>query len=156
MIEIDIEERRNRAVAYFMEGYNCSQSVFMTYTDFVGVDIELAKKLSAPFGGGMGRMGEVCGACSSMFLIAGIKYPFVNPNNHEAKIKTYEIVQHLANQFKQEFGTIICAELLNIEQMFQDSTPSDSNSKFYAERPCARFVAKATEIIGREIMTKTT
>lgn len=156
MIEIDVEERRNRAVAYFLEGYNCAQSVFITYHDFVGIDIELAKKISAPLGAGMGRMREVCGACSSMFLIAGVKYPSVTPNNDEAKTKIYETVQHLANQFKQQFGTIICAELLDIERVPQAPKPSDRNAKYYAERPCARFVAEAAEIIGREIMSKST
>jgi C_GCAxxG_C_C family probable redox protein len=152
-MDINIEERRNRAVAYFMEGYNCAQSVFMTYNDFVGIDIELAKKLSAPFGAGMGRMREVCGACSSMFLIAGVKYPSVNPNNDEAKTKIYETVQLLANQIKQEFWYYnLCRIALILSEFLKAPKPSDRNAKYYSDRPCARFVAEAAEIIGREII----
>jgi len=153
MIEINIEERKERAVAYFNEGYNCAQSVFMAYSDLYDIDMELAKKLSASFGGGMGRLREVCGTCSGMFMILGLHYPATDPTNQESKTANYAAVQRTAQTFKDIFGTIICAELLKIKKRPITSSPSDRNAEYYAKRPCARFVAEAAEILGKEIQS---
>jgi len=153
MVEINIEERKERAVAYFNEGYNCAQSVFMAYSDLYDIDMELAKKLSASFGGGMGRLREVCGTCSGMFMILGLHYPATDPTNQEFKTANYAAVQRTAQTFKDIFGTIICAELLKIKKLPITSSPSDRNAEYYAKRPCARFVAEAAEILGKEIQS---
>lgn len=151
MKEINIEERKAKALAYFQEGYNCAQSVFMAYSDFYDIDIELAKKLSCSFGGGMGRLREVCGACSGMFMILGLQYPSTDPADKYAKTKNYAAVQRTAQAFKDKYGTIICADLLEIKRAPQEPTPSDRNAEYYAKRPCARFVVDAAEIVGIEI-----
>ncbi len=151
-MEINIEERKEKAVALFKEGYNCSQSVFLAYADVFSVDEELAKKFSAPFGGGMGRLREVCGAVSGMFMLMGFRYPHTNPNDKPSKTETYKAVQRTATAFKDKFGTLICADLLAIRRAPQDPTPSDRNAEYYAKRPCARFVAEAAGIVGEELL----
>lgn len=150
-MKINIEERRNRAVAYYIEGYNCAQAVFMAYSDIYNIDIDLAKKLSASFGAGMGQLREVCGACSAMFMIMGLEKPFLSPDDREAKKTNYTAVQQTAQAFKNKFGTINCADLLKIKYIPQDSTSTDPNAEYFIKRPCARFVAQAAEIIGREL-----
>ncbi len=152
-IHINIAERVERAVAYFNEGYNCAQSVFLAYADVYLIDEEFAKKLSAPFGGGVGRMREMCGATTAMFMLMGLKYPVNNPNDREAKTINYDAVQRLAKEFKDSFGTINCGELLRLPVPEKDNpTPSERTAEYYAKRPCARFVAKAAEIVGKELM----
>jgi len=154
MIEFDIEERRNRAVDYFKEGYNCAQSVTMAYCDLFGLDIEMAKKLSAPFGGGMGRLREMCGAASGMFLLVGLKYPVTDPEDKASKHENYAAVQRTAKAFKDHFGSYICADLLQLKRAPQDPSPSDRNAEYYLKRPCARCVAVAAEVIGNELLQK--
>lgn len=151
-MQIDVEQRSEQAVAYFKEGYNCAQSVFMAYADIYEIELEMAKKMSASFGAGMGRMREVCGAASGMFMLMGFKYPSVNPLDKDAKRDNYAAVQRCGAAFKADFGTLICADLLKIKREAQDPNPSDRNAEYYAKRPCARFVARAAEIVGRELI----
>src|SRR5690554_6681098 len=115
-MNIDIEERKEKALDYFKAGYNCSQSVALAYADIFDLDIELVKKLTSSFGGGMGRLREVCGAVSGMFFILGMKYPSTDPLIKEDKTKNYQAVQKTAQEFKNIFGSIICADLLNIKR----------------------------------------
>ena len=96
MEKTEIEKRSEQAVAYFKQGYNCAQSVYMAYADVFGMDKDLAARIIAPLGGGMGRLREVCGAVSGMFLVAGLKHPADNPADHEAKTRNYAAVQRLA------------------------------------------------------------
>ena len=150
-MEINIEERKEKAVAYFNEGYNCAQSVFLAYSDLYDLNEEFAKKISAPFGAGMGRLREVCGAVSAMFMVLGFKYPATDPAEKATKAANYAAVQRTAAVFKEKFGSIVCADLLQIKRSPQEPTPSDRNAEYYAKRPCARFVAEAAEIVGKEL-----
>ena len=75
MEDFDIEARAEQAVRNFESGYNCAQSVFLAYADLFGLERELAQKMSVSFGGGMGRMREVCGTVSAMAMLAGFRYP---------------------------------------------------------------------------------
>ena len=104
-----MESRKEQAVALFREGYNCSQSVFVTYADLFGMDKETALKVSASFGAGIGRMREVCGAACGMFMVAGMLTGQTEGADQAAKKHNYEVVQLLAEEFKKENGgTYIC------------------------------------------------
>ena len=135
----------------FKEGYNCSQSVFCAYADLFDVEPELAKRLTSSFGGGMGRLREVCGTMSGSFLLLGLCYPASDPADKTAKTENYASVQRVADTFKARFGSIICRELLDVKRQKESPVPSDRNAEYYAKRPCARFVAEAAEIVGREM-----
>lgn len=132
---------------YFLSGYNCAQSVFLTYASRYGFDKETALKLSSSFGGGMGRMREVCGAVSAMFMIAGLEKGYIENNNDEIKAQHYKRIQDLANKFKEKHGTIICRELLGLD-IDDKPIPSKRTSKYYSERPCEQFIADACNIIN--------
>lgn len=93
MKSFDIEERVNQAVHNFESGYNCAQSVFLAYSDVFELDLELAKKMSVSFGGGVGRMREVCGTVNAMAMLAGFKYPVFDPLDQEARARNYGMVQ---------------------------------------------------------------
>jgi len=152
MKDIDVKARTGQAVEYFKQGYNCAQSVAMAYADIYSVDQETVKMLSAPFGGGMGRLREVCGAVTGAFLILGMAYPATDPGDKAAKAANYAAVQRTALQFKDKMGSYICADLLKIGRHPQEPSPEDRNSEYYAKRPCAYCVAVAAEILGKELL----
>ncbi len=101
-----MESRAQKAGELFMEGCNCAQAVFVTYADLYGFDSATAMRIAASFGAGMGRMREVCGAVSGMLLVAGMETGAIKGCDQEGKRRNYEVVQHLAARFKDEFGSI--------------------------------------------------
>lgn len=141
----------NKAVENFKLGYNCAQSVFLAFAEDLGFDSDTALKLSSSFGGGMGRLREVCGTVSSMFAIAGLKEGYTSPNDDEKKALHYERIQNLANIFKEKYGTIICRELLELPEGSDSPVPSKRTEEYYQTRPCEAFVRHAAEIIETEI-----
>ena len=141
-----------KAANNFKSGYNCAQSVFLAFAEDFGLDKETALKLSSSFGGGMGRLREVCGAVSSMFAIAGLKNGYTAPDNDEIKAKHYELIQYLAEKFKSKYGTIICRDLLELPEGADSPIPSKRTDEYYKTRPCEAFVRYAAEIIEREIL----
>ena len=131
--------KQEEAEKLFLEGYNCAQSVAGAF--------ETAMKLSSSFGGGMGRMREVCGAVSGMAFVAGVLYGYDDPKDDIAKKEHYERVQYLASEFKKETGSIICRELLGIEGKDHAATPSKRTQEYYKKRPCVKMVGLAAGIL---------
>ena len=150
-MKVNPQERAEQAREYFTSGYNCAQSVFRAYRDITGIDEVLAATISAPFGGGMGRLREVCGAVSGMTMVAGFIAPNSQPNDNENKKNCYATVQALAEEFRAENGSIICRELLGLAQQKDDPTPSPRTGEYYKRRPCAEYVAIAARILGEKI-----
>ena len=146
-----MENRVDKAEKLFREGYNCAQAVVGAFCDLYNVDMELALRMSSSFGAGIGRMREVCGAATGMFMILGWLYPYENVEDKEAKKVNYAAVQRCAAQFKERMGSYICAELLKIKREPQIPVPSDRTDAYYNLRPCTRAVAVACEIVAKEI-----
>ena len=137
-----------RAGELFLAGYNCSQSVVVAFCDLTGLSEEFSAKLSSSFGGGMGRMREVCGAVSGMLTVAGLLYGYGAPDD-AAKKAHYTLVQALAGQFRDEHGSIICREILKNPP--SDPNPTPRTAEFYKTRPCARMVMTAARILDEYI-----
>ena len=115
MKQINIEERIEKARRLFKEGgYNCCQAVVLAYNDIFGIDDTLAASLSSGFGGGMGRMREVCGSVSGMVFLSGLIKPADDPTDKSARSGNYALVQEVAGEFKALNGSIICKELLGL------------------------------------------
>ena len=150
-IEINPTSRGERAALYFKEGYNCAQSVFMAYADVFGLEPRQASVIASSFGGGMGRLREVCGTCSGMFMVASMAIPADDPTDKAAKAANYAMVQDLASEFKRENGTIICRELLGLDHKQDCPTPSDRTPEYYKKRPCGELVRLSAEIVGRRL-----
>ena len=157
MTNQDIEQRAQRAVELFKQGFNCSQSVFAACADLYGItDESLALRLAASFGGGIGRMRMVCGAANGMFMLAGLHNGSATPHDNEGKMKNYAFVQQLAGDFKAKYGSLICAELLGLASKGQsqmtndklplDARPEDRTPRYYEKRPCVEMVAEAVRI----------
>lgn len=156
-IIIDIEERVSRARNYFTSGYNCAQAVAMAFDDVMEMDGNAVARIAAPFGGGMGRMREVCGAVSGMTLIAGSICPSVDPKNMDERKANYALVQHFAAEFRKENGDIVCRRLLGLEESVERSEgamPSERTAEYYRKRPCVEYVATAARIVATHLATK--
>lgn len=145
------ENHAEKACQYFADGRNCAQAVFASFCDVTGINEELALKMSSSFGGGMGRMREVCGACSGMFMAAGILYGYSSPDNDEEKAEHYRRIQYLAGKFKEKYNTINCAELLAELKVNKNPVPEKRTEEYYKSRPCIRFVEAAAEILDEYI-----
>lgn len=147
----DPEKYKKMALDYFKQGYNCSQAVFMAYAANYGITPENAAALATSFGGGMGRLREVCGAVSGMFLVLGLEYPYTNIKDKASKNLNYKVVQKTANEFKSKMGSIICADLLKQKREPESHISADRTDEYYASRPCERCVMLAAEIVAKEI-----
>lgn len=138
-----------RAMELFKQGYNCSQAVVGAFGDMLELDFETLMMLSSSFGGGMGRLREVCGAVSGMLMVAGLLKGYSDPTDHCAKTEHYKLVQELAKHFKEKNGSIICRELLDLAQMQDNPVPEIRTEEYYKKRPCALLVGDAAEILDK-------
>lgn len=144
--------RTKQAVETFYEGYNCAQSVFATYADCFGMDREMAFRMSSAMGAGVGRMREVCGAVSSMAMLAGLKEGNTDPQDEEAKERIYARVRQMSERFRKENGSIICKELLGITEVEESAKPQPRTREYYESRPCPHLIACAARIIEEELL----
>ena len=137
------------AAELFLKGYNCAQAVAVAYCDVTGLTPDFSARMASSFGGGMGRLREVCGAVSGMFMVAGLLYGYTTTDDDVAKKAHYALVQELAAQFKAEAGSIVCREILKNPP--SDPNPTPRTQEFYKVRPCARMVILACQILDRYI-----
>lgn len=137
--------RADQAVDLFKEGYNCAQAVAMAFCEELGMKPDAVARMASSFGGGMGRMREVCGAVSGMLLVAGILYGYDSCDDDAVKKEHYALVQQLAGQFREKMGSIVCRELLKNPP--SDPAPTPRTAEFYQKRPCARMVYLAANIM---------
>lgn len=158
-MKIDIEERVEKARRLFKEeGYNCCQAVVLAYNDIFGIDDNAAAAMSSGFGGGMGRMREVCGSVSGMVMLAGLIAPAVDPSIKVDRTRNYALVQEMAGRFKEMNGSIVCKELLGLVPIGSTQTapsespePSDRTAEYYKKRPCEELVGISARIVGEKI-----
>jgi len=143
-----MEDYSKQAEENFFKGYNCAQSVFLVYAKDFGFDDKTALMLSSSFGGGMGRLREVCGAVTAMFAVAGLKYGYTENNNNIKKAELYGLIQQMAKKFQGRHGSIICRELLNIQNEEISGIPAVRNEEYYKSRPCNEFIKTACKILA--------
>ena len=141
-----MKDRVEKAVELFKSGYNCSQSVVAAFADMYGFTQEQALRMSASFGGGIGRMRQTCGAACGMFLLAGLEKGAVDGKDREGKAANYALVQQLAEEFRKRNGSMICAELLGLKKPEGSSMPEARTELYYAKRPCANMVEEEAAI----------
>ena len=138
----------------FREGYNCAQSVLIAFGDLTGLEKETAAKLASSFGGGIGRMREVCGAVSGAAMALGLVKGYADPTDPEAKKAHYHLVQEFARRFREKNGSIICRELLSGVSVQQGSDPEARTAEYYKKRPCPELVRQAAEILDEMLQSR--
>ena len=137
------------AAELFINGYNCAQAITVAFSDVTGLSPEFSAAMASSFGGGMGRLREVCGAVSGMLMVAGILYGYDRPVDDVQKKAHYALVQDLAGQFRENAGSIVCREILKNPP--SDPTPTPRDEAFYKVRPCTRMVMLAADILEQYI-----
>lgn len=142
-----MENHVDNAKSLFLAGHNCAQSVFAAYHEPLGMDQEAALRMMSSFGGGMGRLREVCGVLSGVFAAIGILYGYSDPDDPDGKARHYQLVQDLAKRFRDEFGSITCRDLLQLEEEISDPTPEPRTESYYQKRPCAEYVCFGARLL---------
>ena len=141
--------RSEKAIEYFKKGYNCSQAVVLAFCDVLNISEEYAAVISSGFGGGMGRLREVCGAVSGMVLVANMLYAKPDPTDRKNQ---YSIVQELAGEYKKFNGSIVCRELLGLSNNEAITpVPERRTNEYYKKRPCPELIGMAAEILENYI-----
>lgn len=137
--------KKEYAENLFKSGYNCSQSVAVAFAEEAGLDKELVSRLTIGFGGGVGRMREVCGAVSGMAFVISALY-------NEDKGNIYKRIQEVANEFRRENGSVVCRELLGLSIKGADSpAPEPRTDTYYKKRPCVELVGMSADILEKYI-----
>ena len=138
-----------KAQELFLEGYNCAQAVACAFSDLTGLDEKALARCASSFGGGMGRLREVCGTMSGALIVLGILCGYDDPKDQPAKIAHYHLVQDFARRFREKNGTIICRELLKDVKVLPGDQPEPRTKAFYASRPCLRLIGEAAGIVDQ-------
>ena len=136
-----------KAEELFLAGYSCSQAVLCAFEDVTGLDPAVAARIASSFGGGMGRLREVCGTVSGALLALGIACGYSDPSDREGKKLHYRRVQEFARRFREKNGSIICRELLQGVAVVPGDEPEVRTAEYYARRPCPGLAANAAEIL---------
>ena len=139
----------------FMQGYNCAQAVLLAFCDDLGFDEQTALMLASPFGGGIGRMREVCGTVTGMYMALGLARGYSDSKDNADKKRVYTEVQQLAERFKEDNGSIICRDLLGMRAKAKDNpTPSERTEKYFAARPCPELCRYAADLLDEYLKNK--
>ena len=148
------KSRGDRARELFREGYNCSQAVTLAFAEELearGISREMAAGLASSFGGGLGRLREVCGCVSGMALVCGALEGYTDPKAAVEKQDHYKKIQELVTTFKNENGSYICRELLAGINTDTNPVPEARTESYYKKRPCAELAACAADILERHL-----
>lgn len=146
--------RADRAEELFRQGYNCSQTVFATFADVVGMSVDEAAQLASPFGAGFGKLREVCGAVSGMVMVLGKLEGYSDPTDSKSKSELYHLVQDMCAQFEKENGTIICRDLLGLKPGEDLAEPAVRDEEYYRSRPCIGACRAAATILENYLSKK--
>ena len=141
------KNKGDRAYENFLKGYNCTQAVTVAFAEELGLDEQTAARLSCGFGGGMGRMREVCGTFSAIVMVLSQLYGYSDPKDTVAKTDLYEKIRALADKFKADNGSIICRELLGLEKAEESAAPEPRTAEYYKKRPCPELCRYAATIL---------
>ncbi len=142
-----LKKRIDLAGELFASGFNCAQSVVAAFADLYGIDRDTALKMSAPFGGGIGRMRETCGSACGIFMLTGFENGQTDPANRLGKGENYKLVQELAAEFRRRNGSCVCRELLGLNKETPLSPlPEARTTEYYKKRPCPEIVREAATI----------
>ena len=138
------------AVSLFEKEFSCSQSVLAAFGDRFGVEREIALRIAAGFGGGMGRMAQTCGAVTGAFMLIGLKYGAIDAKDRQAKEKAQAVVREFANRFISRNGFLLCRELLGCDISIPEGYQLAKEKKLFAT-VCPRYVRDAAEIVDEMI-----
>ncbi len=149
-----MENRADKAKEYFMSGCNCAQAVLLAFADKYNLDNDTALRISASFGGGMGRSREVCGALSGALMVTGLETATLDLTDTQAKAANYQAAREVMEAFRTANGSIYCRELLGLSKQEESPVPSARTEAYYKKRPCPEIVWEAAHILEEKFAEK--
>ena len=154
----NITKRAEAARQNFLLGYGCAQAVLLAYADLTGIDEKTLARLGSSFGGGMGRLREVCGAVSGAFAVLGFLCGYDDPTDKEGKSRHYADIRELARRIteKSGCGSIVCREILASRSIPNEAggEAEARTPEYYHKRPCSELVYVAAEALGEMLTEK--
>lgn len=149
MTRIDPEKAGKNALENFHQGFNCAQSLALAFQPYTELDRDMLLKLSSPFGGGMGRLREICGAFSGSLMILGLLLGYDTPETGEKKAELYSAVQAFAAWCQEKNGSIVCHELLGLQHGPQTPVPEKRTEEYYRKRPCGEIIGNTATLLAK-------
>ena len=143
--------RKNDAINNFYEGYNCCQAVVLAFKDLLPIDEKTLLEMSSSFGGGISRLRETCGAVSGMAIVLGLLYGYSDPKSQEKKTNHYARVQEVILKFEEKNHSLVCRELLKLQDRHSAPIPTVRTKDFYNSRPCVKLIGDATDLLEEYI-----
>jgi len=140
--------KNQQAQSFFLDGYLCSQSILMTFAPHFGLEPDTAAKIAAPFGGGVARRGDTCGAVNGAFMVLGLRYGHISAEDQDSKEETYRGVKEFIAQFQERNGSIRCNELLDCDISTPQGLQSAQDAQLFTTR-CPKLVGDAVEILDQ-------
>ena len=150
-MNVIVEDRAQKAHELFNSGYNCAQAFAAAFADVLEMDEEYIAQLVSGFGGGFGRMREVCGAVSGGVFVLNALFGSFSATDNDAKANHYSLIQELLKAFEKECGSYICRELLNLEVKNESPTPELRTEQYYIKRPCGELCEISARITANII-----
>lgn len=141
----------DEAYRLFCSGYNCAQSVAGAFADELGLPLETVARMVSGFGGGFGRLREVCGCVSGMTFVYSALRGYGIPGDIQVKTDVYAGVQALAQEFRRRNGSLICRELLGLEEAEGTPRPAERTPEYYQKRPCAELARCAARLLEEQL-----
>jgi C_GCAxxG_C_C family probable redox protein len=141
-----MKNRISKAVSLFQSNHRCSQSVLSVFSESMGLAEETALKIACPFGGGLSRLGEICGAVSGAAMVIGLKYGRVNPEDEEALEQTDALVCDFVNRFRSRHSSILCRDLIECDIDTPETHQKAKDSGVF-ETVCTQLVKDAVMIL---------
>ena len=142
-----MSEKGKKAQNTFENGFNCCQAVLVTFAPELGLDSTSALRLASSFGGGVGGRGELCGAVTGAFLVLGLKYGRVSPEDSDSKAKNYNTMNEFEQKFLEKFGSTNCSELIGCDMSCMETVQKMREQGVLASK-CPNFVREAADIVN--------
>lgn len=133
----------------FAQGYSCSQSVILAFAEELGMGREVAARVSAGFGGGMGRTGRTCGAVSGALMAIGLMHGGTLPTDKAAKEKVYQLARKLIEEFQAQRGAVDCRDLVGADISTPEGNALAREKGLFSN--CAGHVEAAARIAAQLI-----
>ena len=146
-----MESITEKAVTYFSTGYNCAQALFGAGASSLGLDVNLAFRIAAGFGGGMGMTQGACGAVTgALMAISYASTKGLNPRDTSVKKDAYQYISRFLKEFTSLRGTVSCRELINIDISTPEGAQVAREKNIFRDE-CGAIVKDAAEILGKMI-----
>lgn len=134
----------------FISGLNCSQSVFVPFAVDKGIDKDIALKMMSPFGGGIAKTDNLCGAVTGGISAIGLHFGHTSANDLEKKQHCTQVTQKFIKEFKKEFGETQCTKLIKYNLGLEDEAKLASESGVF-DTNCTQYVEKAGIMVEKLI-----